>query len=127
MIIANTFWIALLIGIVMTGVFVWGLRMRGAWGNGLAFFVIVFLTSWAAGTWVRPVTMAMPASTPWLTQLIVGLIVSLLMSSAAPAWGKRAQMTASGAPSERRAPPVTMLTPAYWVALVLLLVSVIVR
>jgi hypothetical protein len=130
--ISNAFWVALLIAVVLTAVFVWGFRVRGAWGNGLAFFAIVFLASWAAGTWVRPLGAALPVSTPWVSELIVGLVVALLMASSTPTWARRAQQAAVAAgatpiEAERRAPPITLLTPAYWIALAVLVVAVIVR
>ena len=121
------FWIALLIALVLTAVFVWGFSMRkGAWGSGLAFFAIVFLSSWAAGSWVRPINAALPSNAPWLTQFIVGFVTALLMSSSMPAWNRKVR-TSTAVPGERRSPPVSALTPAYWVALVVLLVAVIVR
>ena len=129
--IANTFWVALLIAIVLTAAFVWGFKIRGAWGNGLAFFAVVFLASWAAGTWVRPLGEAVPQAIPWFTQLVIGLIVALLMSSSVPSWSRKPRAAgtaaATGVQVERRSPPVSLLTPAYWVALVVLFIAIIVR
>lgn len=123
----NAFIIALIVALIMTAIFVWGFKVRGVNSNALAFFFIVFLSSWAAGIWVRPLNYALPQNIPWLPQLIVGLITSLLMAWEVPSWSRRSMPEAVAVQSERRSPPVSMLTPAYWVALVALVIAIIVH
>lgn len=66
---------------VMTALFVRVAGRRGSLLNVLAFFSLVFLSSWAGGIWVRPVGQVVPPPVPWAQQLIVGFISALLMSS----------------------------------------------
>lgn len=123
----NAFIVALIIALVMTAIFVWGFKARSVWSNGLAFFFIVFLASWAAGVWVRPLNYAVPVNVPWQPQLIVGFIASLLLSWSEPAWSRRSMAEAAAVQTERRSPPVARITPAYWIALVALIIAIIVR
>jgi hypothetical protein len=124
--ILTTFLIALLVAVIMTALFVWAFQVRRTWSDGFSFFIIVFLTSWAGGLWIRPLNPSAGQYVPWFPEFVVGLIASLLMSSSMPAWGRCSQQVETTVPAERRAPPVSLLTPAYWVALFVLIVTIII-
>jgi hypothetical protein len=43
--------LAVLISLLLTGVFIFGFRKRGPWNSFLIFFVVVALTAWAGEIW----------------------------------------------------------------------------
>ena len=53
------FWIdlfiALIVAVILTLVFVFVVRRRGPWESTFLFFVVVFLGAWAGGLWLKPV------------------------------------------------------------------------
>jgi len=80
--------IALVIGIVLTLIFTLAFRRRGPWSNVLLFFLVVFLGAWTAGIWIPPVGPAL-LGVFWLSPLMVGLILALLLAAAFPASPRR--------------------------------------
>ena len=70
--------LAVLISLLLTGVFIFWFRKRGPWNSFLIFFIVVVLGAWAGGIWFPEVGPAI-----WgvhcLSFLIVGLIISLLL------------------------------------------------
>ncbi len=77
------FIIALLIALLLTLIFGVGLGGRG-WGAGiLVFFVVLFLATWAGGLWIGPYGPPL-WGVSWLTFLLVGLFVVLLLAALAP-------------------------------------------
>lgn len=67
---------ALIIALLLTALFMVGLRLKSPWGL-LWFFVVILLASWAGGAWF---TLRGPAflGTGWLPFLIVGLTAVIL-------------------------------------------------
>jgi hypothetical protein len=80
--------IALLIGVVLTLIFTLGFRRRGPWANVLLFFLVVFLGTWTASIWIPPVGPSL-LGVFWLSPLMVGLILALLLAAAFPATPRR--------------------------------------
>lgn len=80
--------IALLIGILLTLVFTLGFRRRGPWSSVLLFFLVVFLGTWTAGVWIPPVGPPL-LGVFWLSPLMVGLILALLLAAAFPTTPRR--------------------------------------
>lgn len=76
------FLLALMIAVVLSAVFIIGVRRRGLWDNYLLFFAVVFLGSWAGGIWFSPLGPAW-GGVYWLPFLIVGLIFALLLAAVA--------------------------------------------
>lgn len=74
---------ALLTALVLTAVFALVFRRIGPWRGVGWFFLIVLLASWAGGAWMRPVG---PAwwGVSWLSFLLIGLAVALLLAAAQP-------------------------------------------
>jgi len=76
--------VALAIGVLLTVIFTLGFRRRGPWSNVLLFFLVVFLGTWTAGIWIPPVGPPV-RGVFWLSPLMVGLILALLLAAAYPA------------------------------------------
>lgn len=64
--------------------------IRGPWSGGLWFFLVLFLTTLAIGTWARPMGPRI-WDVPWLTFLIAAVFVALLIAAATPNYGYRHQ------------------------------------
>jgi hypothetical protein len=80
--------VALVIGVGLTVIFTLGFRRRGPWANVLLFFLVVFLGTWTAGIWIPPVGPSL-LGIYWLSPLMVGLILALLLAAAFPAIPRR--------------------------------------
>jgi len=121
----SDFLVSLIVGIVFTVIFAFVLGRRGPWSSILAFFVVVFLATWAGGIWITPYSPT-ARNVQWVPFLIVGLVASLILAASVPAWYRRAGTEPAMQP-ERRKPPVALLTPYYWLALIVLVITIIVR
>jgi hypothetical protein len=75
------FAVAFFVALVLSLIFVRGLRRGGPWSSFLAFFIIIFLASWAGGLWMRPLGAAL-WGVYWLPFLLVGLIFALVIAAA---------------------------------------------
>lgn len=80
--------IALLIALF----FSYALRLKGPWGSFWTFFIILFLTIWAADIWVAPVGPYWN-NIYWARPLIVGVFIALLLAAAAPSPKARSKMS----------------------------------
>ena len=72
---------ALVIALILTGIFVFVFRSKRPWPSLLWFFLIILLSSWAGGVWMYPVGPPVRGIS-WLSFLIVGLLAALLISAA---------------------------------------------
>ncbi len=70
---------AFLLTVLFTIIFTLGFLRRGAWFSALAFFLIVFLSAWAASLWLSP---AGPVSLGiyWVPIVFVALIVAAVLA-----------------------------------------------
>jgi tetrahydromethanopterin S-methyltransferase subunit E len=70
---------AFLLTVLFTVVFTLGFLRRGVWSSALAFFVIVFLSAWAASLWlgaIGPIIFGMY----WVPTVFVALVVAALLA-----------------------------------------------
>jgi hypothetical protein len=74
------FVLAFFIALILTMIFVGGLRRGGPWASFLAFFIVIFLASWAGGLWMQPLGAAL-WGVYWLPFLLVGLIFALVIAA----------------------------------------------
>lgn len=70
----------LLISLLFTLVFVVGLKCRGPWRSGWAFFAIICLWLVAVSLWIPPAGPVW-AGVPWIDLVLTGLLVSFIMSA----------------------------------------------
>jgi hypothetical protein len=75
--------VALLVAVILSAIFIRGFRRQGPWASYLIFFIVVFLAAWAGGVWVSPGGLE-PWGPYWLPFLLVGLIFGLLLAASAP-------------------------------------------
>ena len=114
----------LIIAVLLTLIFGVGFR-RHSFGNGLFFFfLIVFLATWAGGSWVTPVGPALWGSY-WLTFLVVGFFVALVVAALTvpdryPRSRQEAEEEAAAAVSA-----VFVIDILFWVLIIALAVSII--
>jgi hypothetical protein len=70
---------AFLLTVLFTIVFALGFLRRGAWSSALAFFLIVFLSAWAASRWLGstgPVVLGIY----WVPIVFVALVAAALLA-----------------------------------------------
>lgn len=89
--------VAMLLTFLFSAAFSW----TGPWPGFAWFFVLILLTSWAAGLWVRPFGPPL-FGVFWMPYLVFGLIAALLVAAASPPEGARRRPgSAPRPPSER--------------------------
>ncbi|HTE30799.1 MAG TPA: hypothetical protein VK666_10530 [Chryseolinea sp.] len=73
----------LLLSVLLTLAFVFGLKTKGPWGNGWTFFIVITLSLCTVSLWVPP---AGPVwfGAAWIDLLITGLLVSFILSAVTP-------------------------------------------
>lgn len=73
----------ILLSLMLTFIFVFGLKSKGPWGSAWSFFLIVILSLSTVSLWVPP---AGPIwlGAAWIDLLITGLLVSFFMSAVTP-------------------------------------------
>jgi hypothetical protein len=77
-----------LLSLFLTLVFTYLFKVRGPWGRGWAFLMILFLGMWAAAIWLTPVGPTI-YNIYWVPQLFIGLLITLLLAAATPHSGGR--------------------------------------
>lgn len=117
---------ALVIACILTVIFAIGFRRQG-WGIGLMlFFLILFLATWAGGLWLTPIG-PLWWGVPWLSFLLVGIMMALLLVALIPN-GRRPR--AAGDPKQKArasADTLVAIDVFFWVLIVGLLVTIVIR
>jgi hypothetical protein len=72
---------AIVIGVLITIVFVYIFNRKGPWSNAGVFFLIIFLSMWAANLWIEPFGPSF-LGIYWLPVVLTGLIFALLLAAA---------------------------------------------
>jgi hypothetical protein len=114
---------ALVVALVLTGIFFLLLRNRGPWSLWWAFFLVVFLGALAGGVWAAPFGPAL-FDVYWLPILISGLIFALLLAAASPRRSIRRPVENTGQPAPAREEPY--LSYLFWVLLTVLFLVIII-
>lgn len=119
--------LAVLISLLLTGVFIFGFRKRGPWNSFLIFFVVVALGAWAGGIWFPEVGPPI-WGVHWLPFFIVGLIVSLLLVVSMPSTPRdtTVQLVKSGE-REPETKKRLVLGVYFWLMVFVLVVLIITR
>lgn len=108
---------ALFIGIVLSLLLVGVLGRRGPGPllGFMFFFLLLFLFTWAGGVWLVPAGPVAWGQFPWLSVLILGLIVALLLAAVTEPHRPR-QLTPGEAAAEAEEVAVTF-TAFFWILL----------
>ncbi len=94
---------------------------EGFWASFFFFFMILFLATWAGGTWLVPFG-PVAWGFVWLPYLVVGLVIALLLAVLLPsAKGRRRSAEARAAAS------AGVMNGFFWALLLLLAVMVVTR
>jgi hypothetical protein len=114
---------ALILALIITGIFVLALRTPGPWGLWWVFLLVIFLAAWAGGLWITPFG-PMWGTVSWLPFLITGLLVALILAAASP---PRQPRTPRQAIAQERAEEAAFLAlnVFFWVLVVGLGVAII--
>jgi hypothetical protein len=115
--------LALAVGLLLTAIFSLGLRNRGPWDLWWVFLLVVFLAAWAGSVWMTPVGPPL-FGVYWLSPLLVGLMIALLLAAATP---QRSPRTRAEAIAQARAEEETALafTIFFWILLIGLVIAVL--
>ncbi len=128
------FWVDLLfvflVAVVLSIILSWGLGWRhpaaaDAFAVSMVFlFVILLFTVWAAVAWLPPWGPAW-RGTPWLSILLIGIIVSLLILAAATPIRRRPRTpTQAAAEAREESLTATVFGVFFWALLAGLLVAI---
>jgi len=75
--------LAFIVAIVLSGIFAVVIRREDRLKNSLFFFLIIFLLTWAGGTWLRPFGPTV-WGIHWLPFILVGVILVLFLAVSNP-------------------------------------------
>lgn len=117
-------------------VFMFALLLTALFGAGfcrhrdsgilLGFFIVLFLAIWAGGIWIVPFGPYL-WGVPWLTFLLMGLLMALLLSTfSTPDWRPRTRAEAV-ARAEEASAAVVFFNVFFWILVVVLIVAIIAR
>jgi len=129
------FWIELLtivlFAVALASILGWGFGWRHpAGGDGVAasivfLFVILMMAMWAFGAWLPPWGPVWYGA-PWLTFLLIGLFVSLLILAVATPTRRPRTPTEAAAEAREEAVAATAFGAFFWILLLGLLIAVLV-
>lgn len=74
---------AIIIALIIGGIFYYGFKSRGPWGSFWTFFLVIAFAVLVAAAWVRPVG-AVWWGIAWFPLIFVGLLFALLLAAASP-------------------------------------------
>lgn len=120
---------AIVVAIILTLLFFYGLSARGPWGSLWSFFLVILLTVWAASFWVEPVGPAY-GGIAWVPLFFIGLIFALLLAAIPTTDQKGRSRLRSDVigdvpeEEEREAKTAIAISTMFWVFIGLLLLAV---
>ena len=109
---------ALVIALVLTGIFGLGFGRYGMGTTLAVFFIIVFFATWAGGVWILPFGPTI-FSISWASFLIVGIVVSLILVAVIPS--ERFERSGSNANARSASKAYTIF---FWILLAVLVVMI---
>lgn len=121
------------LALILSGVLAWGIGWRhpasaGAAGTSALFlFLILMFAMWAGGAWLPPWG-PIWQGTPWLSLLLIGFLVSLLvLAVATPARRPPRTRREATEQAEEAAVLGTAFGLFFWLLLLVLLIAVVIR
>lgn len=119
---------ALVVALILVILFAVIFNIRPPGFGVAAFFVIVFLASWAGGIWLTPLGPVHRGSY-WLPFLLVGLMVALLLAAVRtpPPKESSVELVDRRKQKARRWAAVTTVSIFFWILVGLLLVAIVSR
>jgi len=116
---------ALVIALLLTGLF--GLLFRRmTMGTGLLlFFLVLFLASWAGGIWLTPFG-PLIFGVSWLSFLFIGLFVALILTALIPPTRPPRTLDEARVQTEMGVEAAFVIDIFFWVLVVGLLIAIVV-
>ncbi|GAA0894279.1 hypothetical protein GCM10009122_39600 [Fulvivirga kasyanovii] len=75
--------IILILALLITALFNYGLRAKGPWGNFWTFFLVLACGIWIVAIWTEPVGPVWYGA-PWIDFIFVGVLLALILAAATP-------------------------------------------
>ena len=124
--------VSLALALLLTGLYMLVARGSGRRTGLVWLFLIIFLATWAGGTWVRPFGPTL-WGVNWLTFLLVGLVIVLFLFIALPRKTPRGRRETldmlERIETEKELEKVTYMTLSifFWILLLVLIIAIILR
>ncbi len=118
--------IAFITAALLAAIFSYGFKTKGPWGSFWTFFLILFLTIWAAEFWVTPIGPAWGYwdETAWLPLVMIGVLMALILAAATPP--RREVPHEPGEPeSQTENAIVAVVGVFFWISIVVLAALII--
>lgn len=131
------FLIAMIIAVILAALLIAaaGRRGPGPAAGFLFFFLLLFLAIWAGGLWMTPYGPMMWGTVPWLSYVVIGVILALLLAALIPPTGEPVDTTPS-APGEEIEATTTEKAAAgvglalgifFWLFLLAMIIAIVAR
>jgi hypothetical protein len=118
--------VAFLLAVILTFLLAVGFRGQ-PWGGGLVFFfLILFLATWAGGLWLTPVGPLM-LGVPWISFLLVALVVGLILVTLTPDRRRRRDAPLAAEKAASEAETAVAVDIFFWLLIGGLLIAIMVR
>ena len=111
--------VALVVGMIIVLIVSRAFGTKGPWGSLLWFFLVVSLFAWAGGVWLVPFG-PMFWGIGWLPIIIMGFLVSLILTAASPRtprWRKASKEEVTSEAGTR-----AVVDVIFWVVIICLLI-----
>ena len=111
--------VALIVGWIIVSIVSRAFGTKGPWGSLLWFFLVVSLFAWAGGVWLVPFG-PMFWGIGWLPIIIMGFLVSLILTAASPRtprWRKASKEEVTSEAGTR-----AVVDVIFWVVIICLLI-----
>lgn len=73
----------LILALLITALFSFGLRTKGPWGNFWTFFLVLVCGIWIVAIWAEPVGPVWYGAA-WIDFIFVGVLLALILAAATP-------------------------------------------
>jgi hypothetical protein len=111
--------------LLLTLIFGIGFRGQGLGLGLLFFFIVLFFVTWAGGLWLAPIG-PLWWGVPWLSFLVVGLVVALLMAGFVPDNRPRRRIHRVGSENApTKINTIIAIDMFFWILIVGLLIAII--
>ena len=111
--------VALVVGMIIVSIVSRAFGTKGPWGSLLWFFLVVSLFAWAGGVWLVPFG-PMFWGIGWLPIIIMGFLVSLILTAASPRTPRWRRASKEEVTSEAGTRAVVDII--FWVVIICLLI-----
>ena len=121
---------AIITAVVVAILFYFILKIKGPWSNFWTFFLLLFLSIWAASLWVSPMG-PMYWGVAWVPLIFIGIIAALLLAAipirSEPKNGEFSNdATEEGLRRKNYGIGTATLSGVFWMFMVILMIAVVI-